>query len=122
MPFVLLEKKRLYRRVATPRNDVGECLHIEARAPDQRAVHIGLTRQIANVFGLDAAPIDNPAELGRLRAEPLLQPLPDVPVRLGGLRGRRVATGADGPDRLVGGNELAELLGGGPRQPGSTLA
>ena len=57
------------------------------------------------------------AELGRLRAKPLPEPLSDVRVRLPGLRRRRVAPGPDRPDGLVGDHQTSELLAGEPVQP-----
>src|SRR5436189_229369 len=38
-------KLQLYRRLAAPRNDVEKAPDIEARAADQRAVHVGLRDQ-----------------------------------------------------------------------------
>ena len=55
-------------------------------------------------------------------AEPLPQPLPDVRVRLAGLRRRRGAPGADGPHRLVRDDERGDLLGGELIQPVLDLA
>ena len=72
--------------------------------------------------GFHAAAVDDVALVGGLGPEPLPQPLPDVGVRLGGLRRRGVAAGADGPHRLVGDHEQRQLLAGQPVEPLLDLA
>src|SRR5262245_53052294 len=102
MALVDSGKTLLYSRRPASRDDLEKRAEIEARAADQRAVHVLQRHQLPDVVGLDAATIQDVAEFGGLRSKPLAQPLPDVRVRLRGLRRRRVAAGADGPDRLVG--------------------
>src|SRR5688572_1029641 len=57
------------------------------------------------------------AVLGRVVSEPLAQPLPDVPMRLGRLRRRGGSAGADRPHRLVGDYQQCELLARQPIEP-----
>ena len=57
------------------------------------------------------------AVVGRVGAEPLREPGANVRVRLLGLRRGRDPSGADRPDRLVGDDQIGDLLGGQPVEP-----
>ena len=65
-----------------------------------------------DIVRLDAPAVDDVAVFGGVGAEPLAQPAANVRMRFLGLRGRGVPPGADRPHRLVGDDQLGDLLGG----------
>src|SRR3954451_5818675 len=97
-------------RGARAGDDLEEAADVEAGAAEERAVDVGQRRQFADVVRLDAAAVEDVALIGGGAAEPLAQARADVRVRLAGLRRRRVAAGADRPDRLVGNHERGDLI------------
>src|SRR5262249_57710599 len=77
-----LENLQLYCSPPTPHDDVSKAPDIEARAADERSVHIGLGDELADIVRFDAATVDHPARVRDIRAEPLPQARPNVRVRL----------------------------------------
>src|SRR6266542_1946215 len=94
-PITRYRKRLLYRSRTAPVDDVAEAADLEARAAHQRAVHVGLGNQIADIVRLDAPAVDHVAVIRGVGAEPLPNPHPDVRVRFAGLRGGRVPSGPD---------------------------
>src|SRR5258706_440181 len=73
---------------------------VERRAAYQHAIQLVLRQELGGVLQVHAPTIENHERRGGDRAG--LEPLPDGPVNFGGILGRRVAAGADRPDRFVG--------------------
>ena len=74
-----------------------------------------------DVVRLHAAAVDDVALVRGRAAEPLPDARADVRVRLAGLFGRGVASGADRPHRLVGDDQRRDLIAGQPVEPGLDL-
>src|SRR5438094_8664697 len=95
---------------------------VQARAADQRAVDLGLVREPADVLGLAAATVEDPDALSDLLRPELREQTAQVPVDLAGLGRCRVDARPDGPDRLVGEDDLSKLCGRHAGEPGAQLA
>ena len=70
-----------------------------------------------DVVRFHAAAIENAAAVGRVATKPLAQPLPDLRMRLSGLRRRRDTAGSNRPDRLIRDDQLRDLAGREPVEP-----
>ena len=113
-----LQRKRYYTAAVRLRETISKNARTSRLAPPTSAPSTsGQRDQIPDVLGLDAAAIQDVAEFGRLRPEPLPQPLPDMRMRLGRLRRRGIATGPDRPDRLVGNDQQRHLSAVRPSSP-----
>src|SRR5216110_3019004 len=115
----LLRRRAGARRLS---HDRDKPLGVQARAADQRAVDLGLGDEVVDVLALDAAPVEDSDRLGDLLRRELREQAPQVPVDLAGLARRRVDARPDGPDRLVGDDDLPELDGRHASEPGAQLA
>src|SRR5258708_2609038 len=73
---------------------------IERCSANEHAVQFVLRQELGGVLWVHAAAIENHERRGRDRVG--LEPRPNGPVYVCGVRGRRVAAGADCPDRFVG--------------------
>src|ERR1035441_7527105 len=93
-------------------HDRAEGLGIERRSTDQRAVDAFGGHQRVGVVGLYGAAVEDAELAGELLAEGLRNFAADDGVGVGGDFGRRGFSGADGPDGLVGNDEMGSLLGG----------
>src|SRR6202171_272885 len=100
----------------------GEVVHLERRAPDERAVDVRLTEQLGGVVRLDAPAVLDAHRLGGLGTSHLAQEPADLPVHFLRLAGGGGLAGADGPDRLVREGQLADLLGGQSRERAAHLS
>src|SRR3990167_6046806 len=83
---------------------------VQAGAPDERAVDLGLRDEPVHVLGLDAAAVEDPDRLRDLLRGELREQAAQVPVDLAGLARRRVDSGADRPHRLVRSEEHTSEL------------
>src|SRR5207237_1003050 len=68
--------------------------------------------ELTDIVRLHAPAVDDVAAIGRVAPEPLPEPRADVRVRLAGLRGGGIPSGADRPHWLVRHDEIGDLLGG----------
>src|ERR671930_1442904 len=93
----------------------------QAGATDQRAVDLGLGDERVDVLGLDAAAVEDPDRLGDLLRGELREQAAQVPVDLAGLGRGRVDARPDGPDGLVGEDDLPDLRGRQAREAGAQL-
>ena len=94
---------------------------VEAGAADEEAVDVGQLDQLGGVVGLDRAAVED-ADAGGGLGIALGEDGADEGDRLLRLLGRRRATRADRPDRLVGDDDPVELLSVNRRQVGLELA
>src|SRR5688572_13474208 len=69
-PITRFQNLELYRSTPAPGDDVREAAEFEARAAYQRAVHVGLGDELADIVRFHAAAVDHVAQLGRRRAKP----------------------------------------------------
>ena len=97
MPYVLLAC------LDDHRSEVGS---LERSAAHKGAVNVGLGDELGNVAGLGRATIENADAVSELLAEHLLEGLTDSAADLLSVLGGSGLAGADGPDGLVGDNDL----------------
>src|SRR5437773_1808662 len=90
--------------------------------PSTVGVALGLGHELVDVLGLDAATVEDPDALSDLLRRELREQTAQVPVDLAGLGRRRVDARPDGPDRLVGEDDLPKLCGRHAGEPGAQLA
>jgi hypothetical protein len=83
---------------------------LQAGAADKETVNVGLLSEVLAVLLADGAAVDNTGGLGDLLAKLLAHPLTDTLVNLLRLLGGGDLAGADGPDGLVGDDDLAPVL------------
>lgn len=88
---------------------MGLTSRLQTRASHQEPIDIGLLAQIPAVLLAHAPTIDNPRLLGYLLADLLLQPLANRGMDLLRLLGAGNLAGANGPDGLVGHDDLAPV-------------
>src|SRR5262245_51298127 len=98
-------------RIARGLDDLNETARIEARAADKGAVNIWLTHEFACVLRFNAAAVLDAHPFGRRVIGHFLQSVPNERVGFLCLSGRRIAAGADGPDRLIGNHCFLQFLG-----------
>ena len=91
-------------------DDGGEATRVEARAADERTVNVGLGKELLGVLGLDAAAVLDADTFGRGGREELAQVLADELMRFLGLGGRGSLAGANGPNGLVGEDDVGDFL------------
>src|SRR3989442_13981678 len=115
----LLRRRAGARRFS---HDSNKSRRVQARAADQRAVDLGLGHELVDVLGLDAAAVEDPDALGDLLRPELREQTAQIPVDFAGLARCRVDARPDGPDRLVGEDDLPELCGRHAGEPGAQLA
>jgi hypothetical protein len=99
---------------------------LQAGTANQETVDIGLLGQLAAVLLADGATVDDADVLRGLGGDVVAEPLADGGVDLLGLLGGSDLAGADGPDRLVGNDDLlplllGELLGDGSKLPSNDV-
>jgi len=90
-------------------DDVGE-LGLERGAADEEAVDVGALGQLAAVLGVDGAAVLDAGLVGDLLAHALLEPLSQLGVDLLGLGRGSDDARADGPNGLVGDDDVGPLL------------
>ena len=90
----------------------GEVGSLQGCAADEAAVHILLAQQLLAVLGVHAAAVLDRGSLGHSLAVDLADDLADLSADLLGLLGGGGLAGADGPDRLIGDDDICHLLGG----------
>lgn len=90
-------------------DDVSEG-RLQAGAADEETVNVGLLGELLAVLLADRATVDDAGLVGSLLADVLLEPLADALVNLLCLLGGGDLAGADGPDGLVGNDDLAPVL------------
>jgi hypothetical protein len=83
---------------------------LQAGAANKETVNVGLLGEVLAVLLADGAAVDDTGGLGDLLAELLVEPLADALVNLLRLLGGGDLAGADGPDGLVGDDDLAPVL------------
>src|SRR5207253_892322 len=104
-------KRQLYSSPSAPGDDLREALDVEARATDERTIHIVFRDELGDIVRLHASPVEKMTAIRGVGAEPLPEPLANVCMRLAGLRRRRRPARPDRPYRLVGDNQLGQLRG-----------
>lgn len=82
---------------------------LEGSTADKEAVNVGLLAEFTAVLLVDAAAVEDSGLLGNLVADVGLEPLSDGLVDLLGLLGGGDLAGADGPDGLVGDDNLGPV-------------
>src|SRR5215212_8204285 len=92
-------------------NNLRERPGLQARAADERAVHVRLFHQPRDVVGFDRAAVEDAERGGRFLREPTRENAPDKRVHLLRLLRRRCTSRPDGPDRFVGDNDTFEVGG-----------
>src|ERR1700693_2744010 len=92
-------------------HDGGEGNGLQAGATYQRAVDFRLRHEAADIVGLDAATVKNPARDGCVWSELLPDLIANTAMRVGGHFRRGYFAGADRPYRLVSDDDSSELLG-----------
>lgn len=92
-----------------PYRTVGLTSRLKGSTTNEETVNVGLLAQLATVLLIDAATVQNAGLVGNLVADVGLEPLADGLVDLLGLLGCGDLAGADGPDGLVGNNDLAPV-------------
>ena len=97
MPYVLLACLDDHR---------GEVGSLERSAAHEGAVNVGLGDELGNVAGLSGATVQDTDAVGELLTEHLLEGLTDSAADLLSVLGGSGLAGADGPDGLVGDNDL----------------
>ena len=90
-------------------DDVNES-RLQAGAANEETINVGLLGEVLAVLLADGATVDDTGGLGDLLAELLVEPLTDALVNLLRLLGGGDLAGADGPDGLVGNDNLAPVL------------
>src|SRR5438128_48710 len=100
-------------------DDLGEAAWVQARATYEGAVDVRLTHQFACVLRFHAAAILNAHVFARRVVGHFAQRFANERVRFLSLLRRRIAPGADGPDRLVRDHCFLQVL---RRQAGETPA
>ena len=94
-------------------DDAGELVGVERCAADQGAVDLGHGHELGDVARLHAAAVLDAHRVGGVGAAEARATSPRItPIVVVGVVGRRVAAGADRPDRLVGDDARAP-----PRRP-----
>jgi hypothetical protein len=83
---------------------------LQASTTNKETIDISLLSEVLAVLLADGAAVDNTGGLGDLLAELLVEPLADALVNLLRLLGGSDLAGADGPDGLVGDDDLAPVL------------
>lgn len=83
---------------------------LQAGTANQKTVHIGLLGEVAAVLLADGATVDDADVLRGLSGDVVAEPLADSGVDLLGLLGGSDLAGADGPDGLIGNDDLLPLL------------
>src|SRR5437868_11409656 len=96
--------------------DPCERVSLQACSAHQSPVNIGLRHQRVNIIGGNTAAIKNPDVIAGGFAEVIAQSLPDGGVYFLSLRGSGIASGTNGPNRLVGDNKVCRFFCGGFRQ------
>src|SRR4029079_760880 len=97
----------------------GELLAVQRRPSDQRAVHILLRDDLADVLGVDRAAVEHPDACRQLRGRQLAELVADGLADLLCVARAGHPAGADRPHRLVGDHGVADLFCG---QPGKGAA
>src|SRR5215207_6718943 len=87
-------------------DQLGEGVRLQARAAHQAAVHVLLRHDLTYVPRLDRTAIEDPDLVGEVFATELPQKAADTSDRLLRVLGGGHVTGPDGPDRLVGKNDI----------------
>lgn len=82
---------------------------LQASTADEEAVNVGLLAELHAVLLADAAAVQDAGLVGGLGVDLLLEPLADGGVDLLGLLGGGDLAGADGPDGLVGDDDLGPV-------------
>jgi hypothetical protein len=82
---------------------------LQAGTADQEAVNVGLLGQLGAVLLVDAAAVQDAGLLGDLGVDVVLEPGTDGGVDVLGLGGGGDLAGADGPDGLVGDDDLGPV-------------
>src|SRR3954468_12852293 len=93
----------------------------EAGAPGERAVHVGLRHDLADVARLDRPAVEHPDPGGDRLAVLPGQSLPERGAHLLGVGRTRHPTAADGPHRLVRDDQRLRVLARHLLQPGQEL-
>src|SRR5438093_9430658 len=92
-------------------HDAEEAPGLQARAPHERPVDVGLCHQGRDVVRLDTTAVQDTNLVRRPRADLLPEPSADGAVDFLSGFGGRIAPGSDGPDRFVGENDTRKVLG-----------
>ena len=91
--------------------DLDEVVGLEGGAADEAAVDVGLGEELLGVGGLAGAAVEDRGVVGDGLAEQAGEDVADVGVDLFGLGRSGGLAGADGPDGLVGDDDLLHILG-----------
>src|SRR6201996_1385060 len=103
-------------------DDFGEGLGDEAGAADERAVDVGLSHELADVFRLDGAAVEDARSFGGELAATKGELVTDDAVRFFGDVGCGCGAGTDGPHGFVGDDEAVSFGGGDVLQSDANLA
>ena len=109
-----MQNKRI--KLNTEVDDGGERVCLKACTSHQCAVYVGLSHESFDVFGFNTSPVEDPHFIRCFLVVEARQKLPDERVRFLCLGVGGCSTGADRPNRLVGDNDVVELLPGDPGQ------
>mmetsp|Transcript_21021 Transcript_21021/g.48024 ORF Transcript_21021/g.48024 Transcript_21021/m.48024 type:complete len:324 (-) Transcript_21021:122-1093(-) len=102
-------------------DDGGEGIALERCAANQEAVDVWLLAELRTVFVIHGATVLDAHGVAHLLGDVVLEPLPEVGVNLFGLIRRGHLAGADGPDGLVGKDDLLPVRLGERRREGLHL-
>ena len=102
-------------------DDLLELLGDEAGAADEAAVNLGLAHELACVLVVHAAAVEDADIIGCV-AEDLTDGATDGGDGAVGILRCGGHAGADGPDRLIGDNNVLQVFGGHAKQSGNGLA
>ena len=116
-----LEIRRGSARSGVEAGHGGEGVRLEGGSPDQRAVDVGLGHELLDVGGLGGTAVEDTGGVGRGVAVVGTQGLTDRPAHLLGVLGGGGLAGADGPDGLVGDDDLGDVLTAPSLQGGADL-
>src|SRR5450631_4072000 len=114
-PITVANPRRAYSAggdVVAVTADRHEVVRHDRRATDQRSIHVGLGHDLGDVARLDRTAVKDADAVGGITGVELGQPRTDRRTDLLCVRRGRHLAGPDGPDRLVGDDDGAHLLGG----------
>ena len=101
-------------------NNIEKGLRVETCAADEGSIDIGLGHKVGSVLWFDATAVKD-ADGGSSGPKERDKELSNLLMDIVGLLGGGYLAGADGPDRLVGDDQLLELVGRESGQGGADL-